>query len=96
MDPTSVTLADVSGDGLRDVIATAQNVASGNLVVFRNSSPPACLADFDGAGGVQVNDLFAFLTAWFAGNPAADMNQNGGNDVPDIFQFLSLWFAGCP
>ena len=57
VDPTSVTVADVSGDGLRDVVATSQNAANGNLVVFRNSSPPACLADFDGVGGVQVNDI---------------------------------------
>ncbi|MBX3402735.1 MAG: VCBS repeat-containing protein [Phycisphaeraceae bacterium] len=96
VDPTSVALADVSGDGLRDVIATSQNGPAGNLLVFRNSSPAACLANFDGVGGVQVNDIFAFLTAWFAGFPAADLNQNGSNDVPDIFQFLTLWFAGCP
>lgn len=31
--------------------------------------PPACAADFDGNGAVEVLDIFEFLTAWFAGCP---------------------------
>ncbi len=43
-------------------------------------SPPACAADFDGNGVREVSDIFAFLAAWFAGDPAA---------------FRSAWFAAC-
>jgi len=60
-----------------------------------------CPADFDcsggpgGTGGVTVQDIFAFLSAWFAQSPSADFDGNGTIAVPDIFAFLAAWFAGC-
>jgi hypothetical protein len=56
---------------------------------------PACPADFNGVGGLNVQDIFDFLAAWFAGNPAADFNHAGGLGVQDIFDFLGAWFGGC-
>lgn len=56
---------------------------------------PYCPGDFDQDGTVAVNDIFAFLSAWFAGLPSADIDGMNGNDVPDIFAFLSAWFAPC-
>ncbi|MBX3401941.1 MAG: hypothetical protein KF699_00880 [Phycisphaeraceae bacterium] len=56
---------------------------------------PYCPGDFDQDGVVAVNDIFAFLSAWFAGLPSADIDGMNGNDVPDIFAFLSAWFAPC-
>lgn len=55
-----------------------------------------CVADFDGNGDVEVPDIFAFLSAWFAMDSSADIDGNTAIEVPDIFAFLSLWFAGCP
>jgi hypothetical protein len=74
-----------------------------------NSSPPdyqvlamdnlrvqtICPADFDASGSLQVQDIFAFLNAWFASDPSSDFNRVDGIGVPDIFDFLSAWFAGC-
>ena len=57
---------------------------------------PPCIADFDGDGIRAVPDIFAFLSAWFAQSPTADIDATPGVAVPDIFAFLSLWFAGCP
>ncbi len=54
-----------------------------------------CRADFDGQNGVEVPDIFAFLSVWFAQDEAADINGDSSITVPDIFAFLSLWFAGC-
>jgi hypothetical protein len=56
---------------------------------------PTCAADFDANGSVEVPDIFAFLSAWFAGDESADLDGEPGITVPDIFAFLSLWFAGC-
>ncbi len=56
---------------------------------------PPCVADFDHSGLPEVPDIFAFLSAWFAGDPRADIDGIPGIGVPDIFAFLSLWFAGC-
>ncbi len=57
--------------------------------------PLPCVADFNMSGGLEVQDIFDFLNAWFAGDPRADIN-GGGLAVQDIFDFLNLWFAGCP
>ena len=56
---------------------------------------PACAADFNGDGHVTVQDIFDFLTAWFANQPSADFNHSGSVTVQDIFDFLAAWFAGC-
>lgn len=53
-----------------------------------------CPVNFDGVDGVTINDVFAFLNAWFANDAAADFN-GGGVAVQDIFDFLNAWFTGC-
>ncbi len=55
----------------------------------------ACPADFDGSGGLTVNDIFAFLDAWLGGSPSADFNTSGALEVADIFDFINAWLAGC-
>jgi hypothetical protein len=59
------------------------------------ASLSVCAADFNCSGGLTVQDIFDFLSAWFSGSPAADYNGVGGLSVQDIFDFLSGWFAGC-
>jgi hypothetical protein len=54
-----------------------------------------CPVNFDGAGGVQVADIFAFLNAWFASDARTDFDGSGVIQVADIFAFLNAWFAGC-
>ena len=60
-----------------------------------NNFVACCKANFNGVGGVTVQDIFDFLSAWFANNPSANFNGVGGVTVQDIFDFLSAWFAGC-
>ena len=55
-----------------------------------------CRADWNSSGSVTVQDIFDFLSAWFANAPTADFNGNGAITVQDIFDFLAAWFAGCP
>ena len=62
---------------------------------FTITTPP-CRADFNGANGVSVQDIFDFLAAWFNNSPSADFNGVNGVTVQDIFDFLGAWFAGCP
>lgn len=54
-----------------------------------------CPADFNCSGTLTVADIFAFLSAWFAGDPSTDVDALGGIQVSDIFAFLAAWFAGC-
>ena len=67
-----------------------------DIGAFEFQNPATCRADFNGAGGVTVQDVFDFLTAWFAAAPGADFNGAGGITVQDVFDFLTAWFAGCP
>ena len=101
--PVAVLTADVDADGQPDLITVNGGLrgpgSGGSVNVLRNAfvpPPPPCRADFDGNGQVQVPDIFAFLSAWFALDPRADFNGVLGVNVPDIFAFLSAWFAGCP
>jgi hypothetical protein len=62
------------------------------LFTFTVTSP--CVADFNQSGGLEVQDIFDYLNAWFAGDSLADFN-GGGLAVQDIFDYLNAWFAGC-
>jgi len=64
-------------------------------VAFGTPAPACCRADFNCSGSVTVGDIFDFLSAWFASDPAADFNGAGGVTVQDIFDFLGAWFMGC-
>ncbi len=90
--------------------STAPTAAGGRVVsigLFKPGTPTsvsaaligpgsACgAADFDGVNGITVQDIFAYLSAFFAGDPRADFNHFGGIGVQDIFDFLAAWFAGC-
>lgn len=55
-----------------------------------------CLADFNGDGVVNTQDVLAFLAAWTAGDASADINGDGVVDTRDVIAFLSLWNEGCP
>ena len=69
------------------------DVFGGNL--YRIVPYSVCPADFNGVGGLTVQDIFDFLNAWFGANPRADYNGQAGITVQDIFDFLGGWFAGC-
>ncbi len=67
-----------------------------NTVCGTAANPTTCCpANFNGVGGLSVQDIFDFLGAWFAGNPSANFNGVNGITVQDIFDFLAAWFAGC-
>ncbi len=58
------------------------------------NTTPCCRADFNQSGTLEVQDIFDYLNAWFAGTGAADFN-GAGLAVQDIFDYLNAWFAGC-
>jgi hypothetical protein len=60
-----------------------------------NPASPCCKADFNQADGLNVQDIFNFLAAWFSAEPRADFSSDGQLGVNDIFDFLAAWFAGC-
>ncbi len=84
----AITFAgDCSGPGMQFIATAAACNSAG--------ATPCCRADFNHAGGVSAQDIFDFLTGWFALDPRADIN-GGGLSAQDIFDFLAAWFDGCP
>jgi hypothetical protein len=65
-----------------------------------------CRVDFDGSGAVNIDDIFIFLNAWFAGclgqsgspcfGRTTDFDMSGALSIDDIFIFINAWFGGCP
>ena len=60
------------------------------------STTPCCKADFNKIGGITVQDIYDFLTAWLAQSPTADYLGNGAGapNEASINAFISAWFAG--
>jgi hypothetical protein len=59
------------------------------------ANEPCCRADFDQNLSLTIQDVFAFLSAWFAGDPLADIGLVGSNTIQDVFDYLAAWFSGC-
>jgi hypothetical protein len=62
-----------------------------------STTTPCCYPDFNKNGSLQVQDIFDFLNAWFAGSQYAKVGGDGVSGtlaVADIFDFLNAWFAG--
>ncbi len=61
------------------------------------ATTPCCFANFNHNATLEVQDIFDFLNAWFAGQkiaiPGGD-GDTGGLAVQNIFDFLNVWFAG--
>ncbi len=54
-----------------------------------------CTADTNCSGALTVQDIFDFLTYYFAGDLRADANLSSTLTVQDIFDFLAAYFQGC-
>lgn len=88
---TSVECMPRAGDNAGVLFsAGSQCNPSGNRVM------PCCHADFNKDGQTSVQDVFAYLNAWFASSPFAVVEGDGVQlpTVQDIFSYLNLWFAG--
>ncbi len=47
-------------------------------------------------GTIDISDVFAFLDAYNAQDPIADLVNDGVIDISDVFAFLNAYNAGCP
>ena len=55
----------------------------------------ACVADWNGDGTVNTQDVIAFLNVWASGDVAADINNDGSVNTQDVLAFLNAYAAGC-
>jgi hypothetical protein len=62
-----------------------------------NSVSPCCYANYNHNATVEIQDIFDFLSDWFAGKRAAVFGGDGTSgtlQVQNIFDFLNAWFSG--
>lgn len=50
-------------------------------------------ADYNRSGSVETQDIFDYLTGWFAGKIDTDVNSNGVLEGLDILEYINAWFA---
>jgi len=75
---------------------TNATYSAGGVCTPFSLTVPCCRSDYNKSGGVpSVQDIFDFLSGYFAASPCADTNDVGGVSVQDIFDFLSAYFGGC-
>ncbi len=90
--PTGFRLFGGGGGGTGP--GTGNTLALDNVNI--HACPPVCPCDWNHSGGVNSQDFFDFLTAFFLGN--ADYNNDGVTNSQDFFDFLTCFFAppaGC-
>lgn len=86
---------DTNGDGVNDL--DFNQIAGTQFINL--SAPPVqpCVADFNGDGFVNFFDISAFIAAFNAQNPAADLAPPFGVfNFFDISTFIAAYNAGCP
>jgi hypothetical protein len=91
----TVSLRLLAADNAVAYLFNSRSFSAQNQPALVLTAVARCPADFDHSGSLGVPDIFAFLEAWFAGDPHADFNGADGIGVPDIFDFLNAWFEGC-
>lgn len=64
-------------------------------ITFDGDIATVCRADINEDGAATVQDIFDFLSLWFANSNDADFNLDTAVSVQDIFDFLASWFRGC-
>jgi hypothetical protein len=96
---TDISVDEAMARGLPEVARMDMNldgrVNSADIAWIAVNGLPRCVADFNDDQATDVQDIFAYLNAWFMGHPRSDVNNNGRVEVQDIFEFINTWFAGC-
>ena len=89
---------DVAPDGTISLVGTAHNtdLSRSEAVLLTSSDAPACPADLDGNGTLNLDDINLFASAFVAGDLRADMDGNGALNLDDINLFAQGFGAGCP
>jgi len=56
---------------------------------------PSCPSDFDGSGGVDINDLVGVLGAFGSSDPLYDIDMDGKVDIDDLVRVLGDFGTSC-
>lgn len=85
-NPGQGGMSEFGTPGLQDVL---------EVDTLRLADAPACIADFNGDGVLNIFDYIAFGNAYAAGSLTADINGDGVLNIFDYIAFGNLYAAGC-
>lgn len=77
-------------------VAFAAFLNNGTIGVFVATPAEGCVPDFTGDGVLDFFDVQAFLAAFAAHDPSADLATDGLFNFFDVQSFLQAFAAGCP
>ncbi|HVU64655.1 MAG TPA: GC-type dockerin domain-anchored protein [Phycisphaerales bacterium] len=83
-----IAVAVLAGSAMAEPTHIVPGGAAGETVDSKPYNP-----DYNHDGKVETQDIFDFLTGWFAGKMDADVNANGYLDGLDILEYINAWFA---
>lgn len=66
-----------------------------NEVAMVVLAPDRCRGDYNGLGGVTVQDVFDYLADYFSGHPRANIDGQNGVTLQDLFDYLGRFFGPC-
>ena len=92
MDPAIAPAESTGPDYLLDSDRDAFDAIGWDLF-----SGPACFADCDANGALNIDDIDCFIDAFTSGDLAgADCDANGTLNIDDVDCFVASFVAGCP
>jgi hypothetical protein len=66
------------------------------ISVLQSCASSVCVADLDGNGELDFEDVSAFITAYNEMNPLADFNSDSLFNFYDVSGFVMSYLDGCP
>lgn len=72
------------GNGCGEAVSTAADLTI-----------EGCVADYDGSGLPDSDDIVLFFEDWEAGDGAADVDGDSDVDSDDVVSFFDAWDSGC-
>ncbi len=95
-DLRGVGVGDLDGDG-RVELAVGAYISHVRLLRNVSGQATSCTPDFTGDGMLDFTDVLAFVGAFAASDPSADLAEPfGAFDFLDVFVFLGQFASGCP
>jgi hypothetical protein len=88
LSPDNVGTLNVPSQPSLDVGSYVTRYINGALRLLHN------VADFNGDGGVDSDDVSLFFALWDVSDIRADLTGDGGVDSDDVIFFFGLWDRG--